>query len=188
MEKTKIMKNIKAGNLIIIGLSVIFLLFMLFGGFNIVNEKIKHEYTKDLKVQLVEKDKQLNESVEHTEQLNDCIKSMEVSSKRLKDSIEYMHVSYMNDSYLKENFGGNATYWLVRHSYSTGEYRTTAQNVIKFDGAFSLPDLYHKIQKRDSIKKRKFIQLDLVQQTSEKEYYRWIKFCQEEWNENYVPY
>jgi len=178
------MKNLKTGNILLIALGIIMVLFILNGGLR----QIKDILTEDIKEQLAEKDKQLTESVKYSEQLKDSIKSMHIQLKdsiksmhiQLKDSIKSMHISYMNNSYLKENYDEDATYWFVRHEHS----KFSSQNIIKLDGPLSPVDLINKIYKHDKVSG--FVGLRIMEQVSEKEYYKWLEF--EALDVNYVPY
>jgi hypothetical protein len=149
------MKNIKTGNILLIAFAILIGFFILNGGIR----DIKNIFTEELKEQIVEKDKQL---------------------EILKDSLKTMHISYMNDSYAKENFNKDVTYWFVRHSHS----KFRSQNIIKFDGPFSPTDLVYKIYKHDKVSG--FVGIDYVEQVSEKEYYKWLEF--EALEVNYIPY
>ena len=138
-----------------------------FGGFNFIKELVKNKNdVKELKHEMREHDSlsalYAKNSREREALFIDSLNVIRKVSKKLIDSIEYLHISYMNDSYLKENHDTEATYWYVNYTHTewkvsdgkTKRVNYFTNHIIKLDGQFSLVDMERKICYKYDLEKK----------------------------------
>lgn len=138
------MKNLKLGNLLIIVLLGLIVIFFSTGVIDI--EKLSN---KDLKQELKQVKSELKEHDSsyaiYAQKMRDELEIEKELNKKLSDSLNKMHISYMNDSYLKEHYDTTHTYWYINYTHTEwkkndkGETERTnyySNHVIKFKGRF----------------------------------------------------
>ena len=177
------MKNIKTGNTLIIVLLMMITSYLYFGGV----DKIKEIRTADLVKELSEVKKELKDRdstrikfvglmYDQNKKNRDSLLRVRKHEKILEDSINKLHVSYMNGSYLKEQHDStNTTYWYLNFSYESKDGQNFYANKIwKFENGFSFAEYTERMEKKYEIDQYKHrIDLKFYHQVSERDYFKW---------------
>ena len=183
------MRNLKLGNILIIILFAIVLFFIMTDITRIISEGYV-EKIDSLNTELIElrNETKVHDSMnveynatkrknfyEHILKFKNSLKIAKQENLTLRDSIESLHISYMNGSYLKEHYDSTITYWYMNYNYvdSVGQ-KYYSNKIWKFDGNFSFTDFITRMEKGQKIDQYKqFINLNFYHQVSEKEYFKW---------------
>jgi len=189
------MKNLKIGNILVIAVLLLIPLYLYLGGLETIKETVKEITSYDLEKEFAEfkKETQRHDSInnlyaqksrKHRGELIDSLIHIKKENVKLKDSIKSLHISYMNDSYLKAHHDTNSTYWFVNYSYRTWELKDGKKGrqtkwynnqIYKIDGELSFLQIKNKICEKYKLDRHEnLLVIEFFHQVSEKEYYKYL--------------